>query len=174
MSVRSIVVVPHEALKKKAEEIAEIDDSVRELALDMAETMYKAPGIGLAANQVGHAVQLVVVDVAYAYAEPKDKKKAPIILINPQICKCEGEDFREEGCLSVPELEVEVKRATHVHVEALDLDGHPVTIETDGLLARVLQHEIDHLQGTTILDHASALKRGLYNRRIKKAGRRGK
>lgn len=174
MAVRSIVVVPHEVLRKKAEEISDIDDRVRKLALDMAETMYKAPGIGLAANQVGHAIQLIVLDVAYAYSEQKDKKKEPIILINPQICLCEGEDFREEGCLSVPELEVEVKRGTQVQVKAVDLDGHPVTIETDGLLARVLQHEIDHLQGTTILDHASALKRGLYNRRIKKASRRAK
>jgi peptide deformylase len=172
MAVRPIVVVPHEVLNTKAREIEEIDEYVRKLAHDMADTMYQAPGIGLAANQVGEPLRLVVVDVQYAYAEPKDKKKDPIIVLNPRITTCEGEEIMEEGCLSVPDFNVEVARSQCVRVEGVSLDGKPVEIEAEGLLARVLQHEIDHLDGTTLLEHASALKRNLYRRRLKKKARR--
>lgn len=172
MPVRSIVVVPHGALDSKAEEVANIDEQIRKLALDMADTMYKAPGVGLAANQVGELLRLIVVDVLYPYAEPQDKKKKPLFIINPAICSSEGEVCKEEGCLSVPEFEIDVKRAACVQVEGVDLDGKPLRIEADGLLARVLQHEIDHLNGTTLLDHASALKRNLYRRRLKERTRR--
>jgi peptide deformylase len=172
MPVRSIVVVPHGALNSRAADVINIDEQVRILALDMADTMYKAPGVGLAANQVGELLRLIVVDVLYPYAEPQDKKKKPLFVINPTICSFEGEVCKEEGCLSVPEFELEVKRAACVQVEGVDLDGKPLKIEADGLLARVLQHEIDHLNGTTLLDHASALKRNLYRRRIKKRSRR--
>ncbi|MBI4965217.1 MAG: peptide deformylase [Desulfomonile tiedjei] len=172
MAVRPIVVVPHEALTRAAEEITDIDDRIRKLAHDMAETMYKAPGLGLAANQVGELCQLIVIDVEYPYAEPKDRKKKPIWLINPEICLCEGQAVKQEGCLSVPEFEVDVKRSESVQVKGIGLDGKPIQIEAEGLLARVLQHEIDHLHGTTLLDHASALKRSLYRRRIGKSARR--
>lgn len=172
MAVRRIVVVPNEVLNSKALEIEQIDDHVRRLALDMAETMYEAPGIGLAANQVGEAVRLIVVDVDYAYADPKEKKRRPIILLNPRISACEGEDTLEEGCLSVPEFNVEVSRAQCVQVSGVNLEGKAVSFEAEGLLARVLQHEIDHLEGTTLLEHASALKRNLYRRRLKKKARR--
>lgn len=172
MAVRRIVVVPNEVLNSKALEIDNIDDYVRSLALDMAETMYEAPGIGLAANQVGEPVRLVVVDVDYAYADPKEKRKNPIILLNPRICACEGEDTMEEGCLSVPDFNVEVSRAQCVQVQGVNLEGKPISFEAEGLLARVLQHEIDHLEGTTLLEHASALKRNLYRRRLKKKARR--
>ncbi|HMK36386.1 MAG TPA: peptide deformylase [Desulfomonilaceae bacterium] len=172
MALRSIVVVPHQALSEKAKEITEIDSRIRKLAADMAETMYKAPGIGLAANQVGELVRLIVIDVIYPYAEPNEKKKNPLVLINPAITQCEGECVKEEGCLSVPEFGLEVKRPACVRVEAVDVAGNPVKIETDGLLARALQHEIDHLNGKTILEHASALKRSLYHRRVRKKGRR--
>jgi peptide deformylase len=171
MALRSIVVVPHEALTKKANEIKEIDERIRKLAADMAETMYKAPGIGLAANQVGELVRLIVVDVVYPYAQPSEKKKNPLVLINPTITLCEGECLKEEGCLSVPEFGLEIKRPECVQVQAIDVEGKPIKIEADGLLARALQHEIDHLSGRTILDHASALKRNLYHRRIKKRRR---
>lgn len=174
MSVRSIVVVPHDALTQKAREISEIDDMVRKLAVDMADTMYGVPGLGLAANQVGEAVRLIVVDVVYAYAEPHEKRKNPLFLVNPEITRRQGSSLREEGCLSVPEFTLEVERADRVCVAGLDLDGGPVKIETDGLLARVLQHEIDHLNGATLLDHASALKRNLYKRRMKKQEKKGK
>lgn len=168
MAVRPIVVVPHEALSRKAEEITDVTEQIRQLAHDMADTMYRAPGVGLAANQVGEPLRLIVVDVDYAYAEPRDKKKQPLFLVNPRICLAEGAETKEEGCLSVPEFGVEIARATSVKVEAIDLEGKPITIEASGLMARALQHEIDHLNGTTVLDHASALKRTLYHRRLKK------
>jgi peptide deformylase len=171
MAVRPIVVVPHKALSHKAEKITKIDDCIIVLARDMAETMYKAPGIGLAANQVGETVQLIVVDVEYASADPKHKKKDPIIMINPTICSREGKELREEGCLSVPEFNIEVVRSQRVQVHGFDLNGNPLTIDAEGLLARVLQHEIDHLNGTTLLDHASVLKRNLYRRRQQKKSR---
>ena len=174
MAVREIVVVPHEALSREAKEITNIDGSVRDLANDMIETMYKASGLGLAANQVGEPIQLIVVDVAYAYAEAKEKKKNPIVLINPRIGKCEGEDVIEEGCLSVPDFNVEVVRPSCVQLTAVDADGKPVKIEAEGMLARALLHEVDHLKGTTILDHASILKRNIYRRRLKKRSRRSR
>lgn len=173
MSVRTIVVVPHVVLSRPAEEITNIDDEIVALARDMTDTMYLAPGIGLAANQVAEAVRLIVVDVEYAYAEPHQKRKRPIVMINPTISQAEGLVVREEGCLSVPDFTVDVERPETVQVEWVDLDGNPRSIEANGLLARALQHEIDHLNATTILEHASTLKRNLYLRRIKKKARRG-
>lgn len=172
MPILPIVTVPDEILRSQAEEIRNIDDEIRRLAKDMVETMYKAPGIGLAANQVGKLLSLIVMDIEYAYAEPQDKKKAPIVVINPKIILGEGEEFREEGCLSVPDFSLEVKRKACVQVEGVDLKGNPIKLEAEGLLARVLQHEIDHLRGATLLNHASALKRSLYERKIKKRSRR--
>jgi len=171
MAVRPIVVVPHPVLTRKAEEITDIDERIRKLAADMADTMYRAPGIGLAANQVGELRRLIVIDVDYAYAEPEHKKKRPLFIINPRICLAEGSEVREEGCLSVPEFGVDVKRAVQVQVQGVDLEGKPVTIEAEGLAARALQHEIDHLNGTTVLEYASSLKRNLYQRRLKKKAR---
>jgi len=172
MAVLPILVVPHDVLGRGAREIKDINSHIRKLASDMCDTMYQAPGLGLAANQVGKAVQLIVIDVVYAYAEPKDKRRNPLVILNPKIARCEGQCVKEEGCLSVPEFGVEIERSECVRVEGVDLDGKPLDIEADGLLARVLQHEIDHLHGTTILDHASALKRGLYRRRLKKKERK--
>ena len=171
MSELSIVVVPHTALDHTAKKITEIDQRIRSLGHHMAETMYKAPGLGLAANQVGELIRLIVLDLDYAYADPKKKKKNPIFIINPKISRSEGETVKEEGCLSVPEFGLEIKRAGMVEVQGLDLNGKPLKIEADGMLARVLQHEIDHLNGTTILDHASSLKRTLYHRRLMKRNR---
>jgi peptide deformylase len=171
MPVRPIVCVPDPVLSSRAEEITDIDEQVLCLAADMADTMYRAPGIGLAANQVGSLDRLIVVDVDYAYAEPQHKRKKPIFVINPVITKCDGSEKREEGCLSVPDFGVEVTRSTCVRVEGLDLEGNPISLEAEGLMARVFQHEIDHLEGTTLLEHASALKRSLYNRKLKKMAR---
>lgn len=172
MTLRSIVVVPHEALNRKAKEIVNIDDSIRKLAADMADAMYKAPGVGLAANQVAQLLRLIVVDVVYPYAESKNKKKNPITLINPEIIKAEGKCVNEEGCLSVPDFGVDIERAECCQVRAVDLEGNPVNIDAEGLLARALQHEIDHLNGLTILEHASFIKRDLYRRRLKKKARK--
>jgi peptide deformylase len=173
MALRQIVVVPHEALGCSAEKVTDINDKIIKLAADMAETMYKAPGIGLAANQVGKLLQLIVIDVVYPYAEPSEKKKNPVILLNPAIVIAEGEATAEEGCLSVPEFGLEVRRATQIKVEAVDISGKPISFEAEGLFARALQHEIDHLHGKTILDHASALKRRIYVGRLRKLARRG-
>jgi len=172
MAVRPIVVVPHEALRTKAAAIAEITDALRALAREMADTMYKAPGVGLAANQVAELVRLIVLDVEYPYSDSREKKKNPIVIINPVISHFEGQIVREEGCLSVPEFNVEIKRPEFVTVEGVDLDGNPLKIDASGLLARALQHEIDHLNGTTLLEHASPLKRSLYRRKIRKNARR--
>jgi len=118
--------------------------------------------------------RIIVFDIHYAYADPKDKKKAPTVLINPIILITEGEEFKEEGCLSVPNFNVDVKRAARVQVEGIDINGKPVKIESEGLIARVLQHEIDHLEGRTLLAHSSALKRNMYHRRVKKTQRGNK
>ena len=159
MSALPIVVVPHIALGDKAQEIENIDQRILSLAQSMADTMYKAPGLGLAANQIGELVRLIVVDLEYASSDLKDKRKNPLFIINPQICEREGESVREEGCLSVPEFGIEITRADAVEVKGVDLNGKQIRLAADGMLARVLQHEIDHLNGTTILDHASSLKK---------------
>ncbi|MCL5126578.1 MAG: peptide deformylase [Deltaproteobacteria bacterium] len=171
MAVRSIVTVPDPKLSERANAVIDLTEDICQLAADMTDTMYKAPGIGLAANQVGELVRVIVFDIHYAYAEPKDKKKVPTVLINPVILFTEGEEFKEEGCLSVPNFNVDVKRAARVQVEGIDIKGKPLKIEGEGLVARVIQHEIDHLEGKTLLDHSSALKRNLYHRRVKKSRR---
>ncbi len=173
MALRSVVVLPHRALMTRAEEIANITEDIVALAEDMAETMYRAPGIGLAANQVAKPIRLIVVDVQYGSADPKEKKKQPIFVINPVITLTEGECTFEEGCLSVPDFRVEIRRPKIVRVEGVDLDGSPLAIEADGLLARALQHEIDHLEATTILDYASVLRRNLYRKKLRKMAGRG-
>jgi len=174
MSTLPIVVVPHIVLGGKAREIKNIDQRILILAQNMADTMYKAPGLGLAANQIGELVRLIVLDLEYVYSDLKDKKKNPLFIINPQICGSEGEAVREEGCLSVPEFGIEITRAEAVEVKGVDLNGKQIKIAAEGMLARVLQHEIDHLNGTTILDHASSLKRTLYHRKLRKKDRRNK
>lgn len=171
VAILPIVVVPDAVLKKRAQDVTNIDEGIRTLAKDMADTMYHAPGIGLAANQVGRLVRLIVFDIVYPYAAPHEKKRNPICILNPRITMAEGSCSNEEGCLSVPQFGLEVRRAQRVHVAGVDLDGNPVSMDAEGLLARVLQHEIDHLNGATILDHASPLKRNLYKRRLKKKQR---
>lgn len=174
MAVRRIVTAPDPKLSAKASPVTDLSDEICQLAADMIDTMYRAPGIGLAANQIGELVQVIVFDIHYAYAEPKDKKKVPTVLINPVISISEGEEFREEGCLSVPNFNIDVMRAAHVKVEGIDITGKPLKIDAEGLVARVLQHEIDHLEGKTLLDHASALKRSIYQRRVRKSQRGSK
>jgi peptide deformylase len=130
----------------------------------MAATMYDAPGIGLAAIQVGHDKSLLVYDVS-----PKDEERSLQVLINPRIISKEGTVIsEEEGCLSVPEFRSDVKRASLILVEGVDREGKPLRIEAEGLLALVLQHEIDHLNGKLFIDRISSLKRQIYKRRVKK------
>jgi peptide deformylase len=163
MAILQICTYPEEILRKPAEPITEIDEEVVRLVDHMAETMYSAPGIGLAATQVGVAKQVLVADIAARRPESE-----LIVLINPEIVAAEGEVIFEEGCLSVPDYQAEVKRHEKITVRGLNLKGEEVQIEAEGLLAIVLQHEIDHLNGMLFIDRLSKLKRDLYKRRLRK------
>lgn len=163
MSVLAIKKYPDEVLKKKALPVEKIDKALQRLIDDMIETMYDAPGIGLAAPQVGASIRLIVLDVNI-----EDEESEPVVLINPEITETDGLVESEEGCLSVPECHTKVKRAEKVTVKGLDRDAKEITIEAEGLFARALQHEIDHLNGVLILDRISPLKRDLYKRKMVK------
>ena len=164
MKVLDIVTYPDKFLKSPTQAVDNIDGELQTLIDDMGTTMYQAPGIGLAAIQVGIDKSLLVYDIA-----PREDGKRLNVLINPKIIAQEGEIISEdEGCLSVPDFRANIKRAARVLVEAADRDGNPQRIEAEGLLAIVLQHEIDHLNGTLFIDHVSALKRQMYTRRIAK------
>lgn len=162
--IRTILTYPNPELKKKCAPVTIINDSVRELVRDMAETMYAAPGIGLAAPQIGVQQRVIVIDLS-AKNEPHDL----IVAINPTIVHAEGEAYEEEGCLSVPDYAANVKRHARVIVKALDLEGVEQTWKADDLLAIAFQHEIDHLEGTLFIDHLSTLKRELFQRKARKA-----
>ncbi len=160
--IRKILVYPDLELKKKSAPVAIIDDKIRELARDMAETMYDAPGVGLAAPQVGVHQRVIVIDVS-----PKDEDPGLIVAINPEIVHAEGESFEEEGCLSVPRYGANVRRHAQVVVRALDLEGKEVVYRADGLLAIAFQHEIDHLNGTLFVDHLSPLKKDIFRKKYR-------
>ncbi len=165
MTILEIKTYPDIFLSKPTKQIENIDGNIQLLIENMAATMYEAPGVGLVAIQVGQDKSLLVYDVA-----PKDEKRELQVLINPKIVSSEGTMISEdEGCLSVPDFRANVKRASQVLVEGLDREGKPVQIEAEGLLALVLQHEIDHLNGTLFIDHISSLKRQIYKRRVKKS-----
>jgi peptide deformylase len=164
MTVLDIKTFPDPFLRRKTKPVKDIDGRLQELIDRMGATMYEAPGVGLAAIQVGEDKQMLVYDVA-----PKEPSRSLHVLINPKIIDTEGQMLSEnEGCLSVPDYRANVKRASRILVEGVDRDGNPERIEAEGLLAIVLQHEIDHLNGTLFIDHISALKRQMYERRIKK------
>ncbi len=163
MAILSICTYPDPVLKKQAKPVDEINSSIRKLITDMAETMYDAPGIGLAANQVGRLERIIVVDL-----QKPDLQQGLIAIVNPEIVKAEGSVKYEEGCLSVPGFYSKVKRAERVTVKGLSPDGKPVTIEADGLLAVVLQHEIDHLDGYLFVDRLGPVAKELFKRKWKK------
>ncbi len=165
--VREVLKYPHPKLAQKAEPVKEITPEIVKLADDMAVTMYENQGIGLAANQVGECVRLVVIDLS-----GPDKREDLNVLINPRILYKEGEVESEEGCLSVRDYRSTLMRAEKVAVEALNLDGELKRYDADGLFAICLQHEIDHLEGTLFIDHLSRLKRSLYDKRVKKWDKR--
>lgn len=168
MAVAEIRIYPDPVLKKKAAPIERIDERVARLAADMAETMYAAPGVGLAAPQIGVSERLICIDVR------GDEKGAGLItLINPEIVAAEGEWLEEEGCLSLPGIREDVPRAERLVVRGWDLRERQVTLEADGLLARALQHEIDHLDGILFIDRLSRLKRGIIERKIRKGMQKG-
>jgi peptide deformylase len=167
--IREILTYPDRRLAIECEEIEEITDDIRQLAADMAETMYDADGIGLAAPQVGATCRLIVVDVSGPEAR-EDLRT----YINPRLELLEGKVDTEEGCLSVPALRSKVTRTEKVRLHATDLDGNAVCIDADGLLSICLQHEIDHLDGTLFIDKISRLKRSLYDNKVKKWQKRAK
>ena len=169
MAILEILKYPDPNLKKKANPIIKIDQAVRQLAKDMAETMYAAPGVGLAATQVGEPFRLIVLDVTPA-DQPKDLK----VLINPEIVSAEGDCTWEEGCLSIPDYCEEVKRKKKVVVRCQNLEGETVEIAGENLLSIALQHEIDHLDGILFIDRLSRLKRSLVKRKIQKEFKEGK
>lgn len=171
MALRPILIIPDTKLRQVADHVPEVDDAVRGLADDMLETMYKAPGIGLAAPQIGVLKRIVVVDVAKRQDE--EAKPAPMVLINPAITwSSQEKSVYEEGCLSIPDFYEEVERPAVVRVEFLDRDGAPQEIEAEGILATCIQHEIDHLNGVLFIDYISRLKRARVMRKFEKAARR--
>ena len=165
MAVLDIEVLGAKVLRERAVPVEEITDEVRRLARDMFDTMYEAEGIGLAGPQVGVSRRILVVDVAN-----EDESRHVHALVNPVIVESSRETDREtEGCLSIPGLEEKVTRPVRVTVEAVSPDGNPVRIEADGLLARALQHEVDHLDGVLFIDRLSALKRGILLKKWRKS-----
>lgn len=164
VTVLDILTYPDKVLKKEASPVENIDGAMQTLIDNMATTMYAAPGVGLAAPQVGISQSFIVYDIA-----PKEDGHDLHVLINPRIIESEGEIISEnEGCLSVPDFRADVKRSEQVLVEGVDRDGNPLRFEAQGMLAIVIQHELDHLSGTLFIDRISALKRNLYKRRVNK------
>lgn len=164
MALLKILHFPDPRLHVVAKPVAAVDADIRQLAADMAETMYAAPGIGLAATQVDRHVRLIVVDIS-------EEKNRLLTLINPRIVMKEGEAVREEGCLSVPGIYDKVTRAEHIRVEALDLEGKPFQLDAVGLLAVCIQHEIDHLDGKVFVEYLSRLKQTRIRHKLEKQAR---
>lgn len=168
MAIRPILIIPDARLRAVADPIIEVDDEIRALAQDMLDTMYDAPGIGLAATQLGVMKRIVVMDLA-----GEDEPAAPLVMINPEITGFGDEmQVTEEGCLSIPELYYEVERPSTVTVKYTDLEGKQVDLEADGRLAVCVQHEIDHLDGVLYIDYLSRLKRDRVIKKFDKAARR--
>ncbi|OSQ28181.1 peptide deformylase [Thalassospira sp. MCCC 1A03138] len=164
MALRDILIVPDPRLKQECEEVAEVNDEIRELLDDMLETMYAAPGIGLAAPQIGVMKRVVVMDVS----DDKDKPQ-PLKLVNPEIIwESEDTSVYQEGCLSIPEQYADVERPAEVGLRYLDENGKEHEIEADGLLATCIQHELDHLDGILFTDYLSALKRNMILKKVQK------
>jgi peptide deformylase len=168
MALRDIIILPDKRLRLVSEPVKTVDAEVRTLVDDMFETMYKAPGVGLAAIQVGVAKRIVTVDTA-----KKDEPRQPQVFLNPQIVwSSEETGTYEEGCLSIPEYYEEVERPAQVKVRFTGLDGKTQEIDANGLLATVLQHEIDHINGVLFIDHISKLKRDRVIKKFAKAAKR--
>jgi peptide deformylase len=168
MALRDIIILPDKRLRLVSEPAKKIDAELRRLVEDMFETMYEAPGIGLAAIQVGVPRRVITMDLA-----KKEDPRAPQVFVNPQILwQSDEKAVYEEGCLSIPEFYEEVERPAQVRVKFLDLDGKEQEVEASGLLATCLQHEIDHLNGVLFIDHISKLKRDRVIKKFAKAAKR--
>ena len=164
MSILDIRVYPDPILKQTATKITRVDDEIRKLADDMLETMYQAPGVGLAAPQIGRSIALIVADPASGDDEPPQ----PMVLINPEIISASGETAMVEGCLSVPDYSAEISRYKKITVKALTPAEEEIELTLEDFPATVIQHEIDHLQGTLFIDRISRLKRNIFERKMKK------
>jgi peptide deformylase len=164
MTTLNILHFPDPRLRNVAQPVEQVDDTVRQLVDDMFETMYAAPGIGLAATQVNVARRIVVIDIS-------EEKDQPLCLINPELLELDGVEEMEEGCLSVPGVFERVQRAEQVKVAALDRMGKPFKMQADGLLAVCIQHEIDHLDGKLFVDYLSQLKRTRIRKKLEKEQR---
>jgi peptide deformylase len=164
MAVLEILHFPDPRLRTKAQAVPRVDDKIRRLVDDMFETMYAAPGIGLAATQVNVPLRVLVLDVS-------EERNAPRCFVNPEILTREGDEEMEEGCLSVPGVYDRVHRAERIRVRALDRDGQAFELDADGLLAVCIQHEIDHLDGKLFVDYLSALKRQRIRKKLEKDAR---
>ncbi len=164
MALRNILIFPHPSLRIKAKRVDRVDDSIRALIKDMFDTMYNAPGIGLAATQIDVHKQVIVMDVS-------EHKNQPKVFINPVLMLTEGEGESEEGCLSIPGFYEKVKRFEFVRVKATSEHGEEFEIEADGMLAVCIQHEIDHLFGKVFVDYISTLKRDRIRKKLRKPQR---
>jgi peptide deformylase len=172
MALLNVLVAPDPRLKIKAKHVAVVDDEVRRLMDDMLETMYAAPGIGLAAPQIGDPRRIIVIDLAH---DEDDEPKRPLRMANPEILwHSEDETTYNEGCLSLPDHYADVTRPKEIRVRYLDDQNEIREMHADGLLATVIQHEIDHLQGVLFVDHISPLKRNIILRKLTKLKRTGK
>ena len=170
MAVRDILILPDKRLRLLSKPVAKIDAATKQLVEDMFDTMYDAPGIGLAAIQIGEPRRIVTMDLA-----KKDEPKEPQVFINPELVSKSGDkNIHEEGCLSIPEYYEEVERPAAVRIRYLDLDGKQHEVDADGLLATCIQHEIDHLDGVLFIDHISKLKRDRVIKKFTKAAKLGK
>ena len=164
MAVKPIVLLPDSILREPSKPVERVDDALRAFADDMLETMYDAPGIGLAAIQVGEPLRMLVIDVS-----KEEEEKAPQVFINPEIMATGDEvSSYEEGCLSIPDYYADVERPASVTVDYLDLQGRKQTMDAEGILATCLQHEIDHLNGILFIDHISKLKRDMVVKKFTK------
>ena len=164
MSKLDILTYPDKTLSQPTTPLDNIDGKVQEMIAGMANAMYEAPGVGLAAIQVGWDKSVLIYDIS-----PREESRALHVLINPEIVTQEGQIISEnEGCLSVPDFRADVKRSEFITVEGHDEEGNPIRLDAEGILAIVLQHEIDHLNGTLFIEHISSLKRQMYKRRVKK------
>ena len=165
MALLPILNFPDPRLRTKAKPVTQVNDAIRTLASDMLETMYAAPGIGLAASQVDKHIQLIVMDLS-------EERNAPLVFINPKITPLSDETQPyDEGCLSVPDVYEKVERSARIKINALDLQGQPFELDADGLLAVCIQHEMDHLEGKLFVDYLSPLKRQRIREKLSKAER---
>ena len=162
MAIRKIITYPHPVLRQKAEPVTAFDDQLKALVADMGETMFAAPGVGLAANQIGVPLQVVVIE------QKTPERQDLMALINPVISNGEGSVFDDEGCLSVRECLSQVKRFKKIHVSAQGIEGRPLEFDAEDRFARIIQHEVDHLLGTLFIDRISPLKRTLYKKKLKR------